>query len=266
MSAYGAGMSQDAMMESDLLIAVDENDNLIPNISLSKKQGHSFSQEQPRAILHRAFSFFLFDMEGRMLLTQRASSKITFPNVWTNTVCSHPLYGMSPDEVDDPTTAYPLFPGIKHAAIRKCQHELGIQPSSIARDKIQFISRFHYWAADTVTYGKKSQWGEHECDYILFFQMKHDNLELSANPEEVGNYKYVTAHELRDMMNDTSLIWSPWFLGIMERGGWDWWVDLKGSLGGKYTNRDVIYFDPPKEHYADYNLPTHERLTGVLTR
>ena len=40
----------------------------------------------------------LFDSEGRLLLQQRASSKITFADFWTNTCCSHPLSGMSPDE------------------------------------------------------------------------------------------------------------------------------------------------------------------------
>ena len=43
----------------------------------------------------------LFDKLGRLLLQQRAD-KITFPDVWTNTCCSHPLYGMAPSEVDQP--------------------------------------------------------------------------------------------------------------------------------------------------------------------
>lgn len=57
---------------------------------------------QPRGILHRAFSVFLFDSKNRLLLQQRAQSKITFPSVWTNTCCSHPLYGFEPTEVDTP--------------------------------------------------------------------------------------------------------------------------------------------------------------------
>lgn len=57
---------------------------------------------QPRGILHRAFSVFLFDSKNRLLLQQRAKSKITFPSVWTNTCCSHPLYGFEPTEVDTP--------------------------------------------------------------------------------------------------------------------------------------------------------------------
>ena len=44
-----------------------------------------------KGLLHRAFSVFLFDSQNRLLLQQRASEKITFPDMWTNTCCSHPL-------------------------------------------------------------------------------------------------------------------------------------------------------------------------------
>lgn len=159
---YGTNMNQLDMMESDMLIAVDSNDSLIPNVNLSKRTGHTFSATTPRACLHRAFSFFLFDASGRMLLTKRAASKITFPSVWTNTCCSHPLTGMTPPEADKTPDAFPSFPGIKHAAIRKVKHELGIAKEYIRHADIQFISRFHYWAADCLTYGVDAPWGEHE--------------------------------------------------------------------------------------------------------
>jgi isopentenyl-diphosphate delta-isomerase len=159
---YGENMDQKDMMESDMLVLVDEHDVLVETPeSTSKKIAHTFNEQQPRGICHRAFSFFLFNEENKMLLTQRASSKITFPGVWTNTCCSHPLYGMTPNEVDQVPAAYPDFPGIKHAAIRKCGHELGIDPKYLPHDQIQFISRFHYWASDTITYGENAPWGEH---------------------------------------------------------------------------------------------------------
>lgn len=44
-----------------------------------------------KGLLHRAFSVFLFNSSGRLLLQQRAAEKITFPSHWTNTCCSHPL-------------------------------------------------------------------------------------------------------------------------------------------------------------------------------
>ena len=45
-----------------------------------------------KGMLHRAFSVFLFNEEGKLLLQQRAASKITYPLYFTNTCCSHPLY------------------------------------------------------------------------------------------------------------------------------------------------------------------------------
>ena len=45
-----------------------------------------------KGLLHRAFSVFLFNSEGKLLLQQRAAAKITFPLCWTNTCCSHPLH------------------------------------------------------------------------------------------------------------------------------------------------------------------------------
>jgi isopentenyl-diphosphate Delta-isomerase len=265
-SCYGQDMDQDALMETDMLVAVNEKDELIPNAVLSKKEGHTFTSTTPRATLHRAFSFFLFNKENKLLLTQRADTKITFPHVWTNTVCSHPLYGMTPNEADVVPDAYPAFPGIKHAAIRKCQHELGISRQYIPHGDIQFITRFHYWAADTLTYGNESPWGEHEIDYILFMKSKEETeIPIQAHKDEVSDYKYVSPAELRAMMQDPSLRWSPWFLGIMERGGWDWWEALdSGALTGKFTNDRITYFDPPPQHVAQYNLPEHTPLTGVL--
>ena len=251
-------------MESDQLIAVDHLDRLVSNASLTKKEGHVFGPDTPRAKLHRAFSFFLFDQDHNMLLTKRAASKITFPNVWTNTCCSHPLQDMTPNEVDDPVVDYPQFDGIKHAAIRKLYHELGISSDCIDHSRIVFLTRFHYWAADTVTYGPDDcPWGEHEVDYILFLQVD-ERVPIQANPDEVAEYEWISLVDLKQKMEEPGLLWSPWFRGIMDRGCWDWWADLDGSLAGKYTNKEVTFFDPPAEHCATYNLPSHTRQTGVL--
>lgn len=76
----GNAMSQNDMMLKDTVIVLDDQDNIIG--SASKKESHVFNAEQPRGILHRAFSVFLFDEStGELLLQQRASTKITFPNV-----------------------------------------------------------------------------------------------------------------------------------------------------------------------------------------
>jgi isopentenyl-diphosphate delta-isomerase len=107
--------------------------------------------------LHRAFSVFLFDEStGELLLQKRAATKITFPNVWTNTCCSHPLHGMEPNEVDTPKdVANGTVKGAKHAAIRKLDHELGIPSDQLPVGKFKFLTRLHYWAADTVTHGQE---------------------------------------------------------------------------------------------------------------
>lgn len=267
--AYGEGMDQETMMESDYLIPVDHNDNPLIGESISKRKAHEFNISQPRGIAHRAFSVFLFNKNNHLLLTQRASTKITFPNVWTNTCCSHPLKDMIPNEVDT-LDEYPHFPGIKYAAIRKLRHELGIMPKDVPFDDFHFISRFHYWAADTITYGDNAPWGEHEIDYVLFIKCDEEP-NLNINSEEVSDYQYVSLDQLKSLMYDGTtilrsdkMLFSPWFRGIMENGGFDWMEDLKGAVDGKYSNRNICFFDPPFEHHAKYNLGSHSRSTGVL--
>lgn len=75
-------------------------------------------------LLHRAFSVFLFDRNGRLLLQQRAKAKITFPEYYTNTCCSHPLY--RPEELEEDEQL-----GVKRAAQRKLTHELGIPKEEV---------------------------------------------------------------------------------------------------------------------------------------
>ncbi len=65
--------------------------------------------------LHRAFSAYLFDEAGRLLITRRAEGKATFPGMWTNTVCGHP----GPDE-DDPA-----------AIARRARYELSLGVAEI---------------------------------------------------------------------------------------------------------------------------------------
>ena len=56
--------------------------------------------------------------------------------------------------------ALPEAPGAKNAAVRKLEHELGIKRGSVDQSEFRFLTRFHYWAADTITYGAKTEWGE----------------------------------------------------------------------------------------------------------
>lgn len=105
-----------------------------------------------RGLLHRAFSVFLFDSKKRLLLQQRASEKITFPDLWTNTCCSHPL-GV-PGETGTELDA--AVQGVRRAAQRKLNHELGIKPEQVPLDKFEFLTRIHYKAPSD------GKWGEHE--------------------------------------------------------------------------------------------------------
>lgn len=244
---WGAGLSQEDLMIKDECIVLDANDQIIGHDT--KKAVHIFSSENPRGILHRAFSVFLFNSEGKLLLQQRAKEKITFPSVWTNTCCSHPLYGFDPDEVDQAEdVSVGKVDGVKNAAIRKLEHELGISSKQLKVSDFKYLTRLHYWAADVITHGKESTWGEHEIDYILFIQK---DVKMKINKEEVSDYKYVTFDELKSMMQpDSGLLWSPWFRIIVENFLVHWWKDLNKTLTtNMFVDYKTIYrFDPTSEH------------------
>mmetsp|Transcript_13709 Transcript_13709/g.20880 ORF Transcript_13709/g.20880 Transcript_13709/m.20880 type:complete len:752 (+) Transcript_13709:140-2395(+) len=252
----GNAMSQGDMMLKDTVLVLSEDDKVIG--SASKKESHVFDEKQPTGILHRAFSVFLFDEStNELLLQQRASTKITFPNVWTNTCCSHPLHGMEPPEVDLPEALENgEVMGVKNAAIRKLNHELGIPPSQLDVTKFKFLTRLHYWAADTVTHGPESPWGEHEIDYVLFYIIPDKSvLTIKPHPDEVDAITWVTEDGLQEMLKDSSLLFSPWFRLIFQRwmtGKNSWWSDLKETMTtDKYCDYvNISRFDPPKEHFG----------------
>ena len=83
----GSDTIQESLM-AEAVIQVTENDAVIGPIS--KLDSH-----HQEGKFHRAFSVMLFDSSGRLLLQRRASHKITFPNVWANSCCSHPLHSLS---------------------------------------------------------------------------------------------------------------------------------------------------------------------------
>jgi len=266
MSAWDTNMTQAMMMEKDQCILLDQDDKITG--SLSKVASHKFTQKTPRGFLHRAFSVFLFDSKtGDLLLQQRAASKVTFPNVWTNTCCSHPLTGLDPDEVDlEDKVLDGSVPGVKRAAIRKLEQELGLPNKSLINDfklldkknGLKFLTRMHYWAADTVTHGKQSEWGEHEIDYVMVCTVDRKEVDkvMKPNEDEVGGVMWVPRTQLKQLMDDASngMIWSPWFRIIanqwlVSKGGW--WEDLSETMrdGSKHEDFTSIHrFDPPAEH------------------
>ncbi|RAK71006.1 Isopentenyldiphosphate isomerase, partial [Aspergillus fijiensis CBS 313.89] len=135
--------SQDALME-EICIVVDEEDREIG--MASKRVCHQLANID-RGLLHRAFSVLLFDTQNRLLIHQRASHKITLPNQWTNTCCSHPLAV---------ATETGGIAGSRRAAQRKLQHELGVTPDDVALGSLHFATRMHYRCLGD------ARWGEHE--------------------------------------------------------------------------------------------------------
>src|SRR6185436_3043752 len=73
------------MMENDKVILVNEHDDMVG--IMDKMEAHK------QGLLHRAFSVFIFNTKGEMLLQQRASNKYHSAGLWTNACCSHPRFG-----------------------------------------------------------------------------------------------------------------------------------------------------------------------------
>ncbi|KAK2024188.1 isopentenyl-diphosphate delta-isomerase [Colletotrichum zoysiae] len=208
----------------EVCIVLDENDK--PIGSASKKACHLMTNID-KGLLHRAFSVFLFNpADNRLLLQQRASEKITFPDMWTNTCCSHPLGipGETGANLED------SIAGVKRAAQRKLEHELGINPAQVPFDDFHFLTRIHYKAPSD------GKWGEHEIDYILFIKA---NVDLDINKNEVQATQYVSADELKKLFQDPSLKFTPWFKLICESMLFEWWQSLDNGLE-KYTNEQEI--------------------------
>ncbi|KIY01774.1 uncharacterized protein Z520_01912 [Fonsecaea multimorphosa CBS 102226] len=222
-----AGYDEEQIRLMDEVCIVLDNDDM-PIGSASKKACHLMSNIN-QGLLHRAFSVFLFDPQTKkLLLQQRASEKITFPDMWTNTCCSHPL--AHPSETGNGELASNVE-GAKRAAQRKLHHELGIKPSQVPVSDFSFLTRIHYLAPSD------GKWGEHEIDYILFIEA---DVTLDINKNEVRDTRWVGPEELRQMFSDVetqsgkdkALKYTPWFRLICEGMLFEWWDKLvQGKLG-----------------------------------
>lgn len=186
-----------------------------------------------KGLLHRAFSVFLFDHSNRLLLQQRATEKITFPDLWTNTCCSHPL-GV-PSETGAELDA--AVNGVKHAAQRKLSHELGIPPKELPLDQFNFLTRIHYKAPS----GTDGKWGEHEIDYILVIKPSvKPGVTVTPNINEVRDTRYVTQDELKSMFQDEQYKFTPWFKLICSSMLFEWWTELDNGRLEKYIGEKQI--------------------------
>ncbi len=208
---------------SEAVIVVDEDDVQIG--SASKVAAHHNA-----GLLHRAFSVLLFDSDNRLLLQKRAEDKVTFPGVWANSCCSHPLN--SPDESESKDHI-----GVKRAAIRKLHQELGIDPKQINVEDFHFITKMMYSAR------MNEDWIEREIDHILVIQA---DVELSINHNEVSEVKWVSKDELEsilvgDIEFDGEI--APWFRCIAAQVMTDDWWDCVGNSEQLSELRDDLIHD-----------------------
>jgi len=161
-------------------------------------------------------AFFLFNNEGKLLLQRRSEKKITFPDCWTNTVCSHPLFSNTQNDESKGVE------GVKIAAQRKLFHELGIPAEEVPIANMKFLTRIHYKAIST-----DEKWGEHEMDYILF--IKSNKISVTPNAGEVKDYKFVAPEEVKQIVEEAKLgkhAISPWFGLIFSKLLSGWWDKL----------------------------------------
>ena len=188
---HGHDGSQAEMM-SECCILVDTAGN---SIGSETKLNCHFGE----GMLHRAFSVLIFDTDGAMLVQKRSDDKITFPSVWANACCSHPLD--IPGENDD------VVSGVMNAARRKLQQELGISESQLSKIEFKHIGSFLYecrW---------DSEWIEREVDHVLV--AISDGIDVNPNPNEISSTRWVSSTEIDEMMSGNGF-WhdqfvAPWF-------------------------------------------------------
>ncbi|KAL8164951.1 UNVERIFIED_CONTAM: isopentenyl-diphosphate delta-isomerase idi1 [Gekko kuhli] len=201
---------QQVQLLAEMCIVIDENDN---RIGADTKKNCHLNENIEKGLLHRAFSVFLFNSENKLLLQQRSDAKITFPDCFTNTCCSHPL--STPLELEENNAI-----GVRRAAQRRLQAELGIPLEQVTPEEIFYLTRIHYKARSN------GIWGEHEIDYILFVQK---NVTLNPDPNEIKSYCYVTQKELKELLEKASrneIKITPWFKLIAETFLFKWWDNL----------------------------------------
>ena len=150
-------MKAHSIQTQDHVVLVNERDEAIG--TLEKLEAHR------SGALHRAFSIFLFDQQGRTLLQQRATVKYHTPGLWSNACCSHPLPG------EDLATA----------TSRRLQEELGIVCALTERFAFIYEASFD------------NDLHEHEFDHVFFGAFEG---ELHPDPEEVKELRWIAPKEL----------------------------------------------------------------------
>lgn len=158
------------MMEPQVIL-VDESDREIG--AEGKLEAHRQGK------LHRAFSIFVFNSDGMLLLQKRAKDKYHSGGLWTNTCCSHPRPGEA----------------IEKEARRKLQHEMGFECNLTEVDS--FLYRVEFDNGLT----------EHEFDHV--FVGRHDGDPI-PNPDEVSDWEWVEVGRLREDLQKNPDQYSYW--------------------------------------------------------
>jgi isopentenyl-diphosphate delta-isomerase len=157
-----------------MLILVDESDRVVGH--LPKGPCHD-----GKGVLHRAFSLFVYDDAGRLLLQQRSGDKRLWPLFWSNSCCSHPRRGETMDE----------------AIHRRLLEELGLESD------LEYLFKFQYEAR----YGELGS--ENEICWVYAGRAVGP---VRANPLEVASHRWVSPDELDDEIAEDPENFTPWFL------------------------------------------------------
>lgn len=160
------------------VVLVDEQNNILGTMPKAKVHGKKTS-------LHRAFSCFIFNGKGKLLLQQRSHKKKTWPLMWSNSCCGHPALGESNED----------------AAVRRLRDELGLYA-----DQIEEVSPYRY------TFTKDGVMENEICPILVGFTKADPQI----NPEEVEAIKWIDLDEfLQDIKNDPDK-YSPWCIEEIE--------------------------------------------------
>lgn len=165
-------------MSEEQVILVDQNDNqigLMPKMEAHKK-----------ALLHRAFSVFVFNAKNQLMLQQRALHKYHSPGLWTNTCCSHQREGESNIE----------------AGKRRLFEEMGFVTE--LKETISFIYKAPFDNGLT----------EHELDHVLVGSYEDAP---KINEEEVASWKWMDLEEVRLDVKNRPELYTAWFKIIFEK-------------------------------------------------
>src|ERR1700744_5325733 len=159
-------------MAYERVILVDKNDRMTG--TMEKMAVHRAGK------LHRAFSVFIFNKKGEMLLQKRAATKYHSAGLWTNACCSHPQPGED----------------LLQSATKRLQEEMGFEAS--LTKAFYFIYNVPFDNGLT----------EHEFDHV--FIGSYDGA-VEPNHEEVSDYCYKSMADLKESVVDNSRSYTEWF-------------------------------------------------------